>query len=941
MYKNCTLDIRPRRKSYAVFRMSTTNRIINMQERLREWDNKHTKLNGAPTPNGRNYLAHASGLLLFLEPISELNSAAKVVVGCFKTLLTLEQDRQENEARIAVVFLAVADVLRVLVNVDDLRPQGSLATNFDRVLKGLQDEVNACGNSVDTYYKELRLVKFFKSQDWKKRISGHIKKFDKCRLDLHEALAVQTAFGVDDLGKKLDFLLAGLFASKHGWEKALDKASQGLGPPSAWINNPGVLRDLISVTEDPALFMPTPDENANSLMKDIVNSWIEKVQKDLQLSLDDQCANNREWFEMKLNLQAERTHAAIENSAQRVIETLSGPYDRLKNEDLKELWKEMNWIFCVETKMFTKALLEYYVDRFSISPQHHVEEYAANNVSTSTSSSNLPLLSRHADFWTLEYIAQDDEIGRAVDSDGSGYVRISEANSLTARMPEGYNLPQWCAYSVGGWSYENRVYRSRIAFLLLKLAEMQASVVPANAKRLSGCVSWILYSVCHAFCRQPQGQGNRRVPPELHELVKERIRAQDADLRAKLNSLNWTIPDESAFQLLLREEPLEKYILPFCTLMLEYTFKISNMGTSYTIAELDWDRIRDTFLVVRSICRKRIFELKDVPQDIATYSAGLWSLFEIDPKEGIKSPSYTVEEDQDYLSDLSQVAADFPLPPTTGVQPYLQQPPQESEARASPYRFEGIEGWSCNRCKTEPVDKRRNCLYCPDFDLCQSCYACPGEDHSVEVHTYQHPISLQSILLNTRQTRLMLLPDALTVMSRLGYAVMIEEYSLDAGMTATEKDEYSTLFGFHHTCYQCEKPLSLDFTLYVCIGHMCRDYFLCQECAQKEHDEDAGAEHHWWHTLLEVRKDVILPEGLQQRQSEDSDNSSGDDITSIIDKTKNTPEKTLELNHAKPEEQTSALVVRLGSVEERISRLEGKMDTLLSMMEALLETHSS
>lgn len=57
----------------------------------------------------------------------------------------------------------------------------------------------------------------------------------------------------------------------------------------------------------------------------------------------------------------------------------------------------------------------------------------------------------HVDAWTLEPMAiYGDRIASSVDRDESGYIRISEVNSFTDRMPKGWTLPQWCAYAAIG-----------------------------------------------------------------------------------------------------------------------------------------------------------------------------------------------------------------------------------------------------------------------------------------------------------------------------------------------------------------------------------------------------------------------------------------------------------------------------------------------------------
>ena len=138
-----------------------------------------------------------------------------------------------------------------------------------------------------------------------------------------------------------------------------------------------------------------------------------------------------------------------------------------------------SWIFCVDKKLFTSALFEYYLDPFSASRIISLVSDPEVNKEQRDSSK--------ADAWILEYIvAHSQQI--AIDSDNFGFIRISEANAFTNRNPNGWGLSQWCPYTVAGsyivyleprffdlvcvrWAYECRIYRKRMQF---KLMEMQA-----------------------------------------------------------------------------------------------------------------------------------------------------------------------------------------------------------------------------------------------------------------------------------------------------------------------------------------------------------------------------------------------------------------------------------------------------------------------------------
>jgi len=102
-----------------------------------------------------------------------------------------------------------------------------------------------------------------------------------------------------------------------------------------------------------------------------------------------------------------------------------------------------SWIFCVDNKLFSGALYEYYLDFFRASRISTLDSNSEANKERRNSSK--------ADAWTLDYFANYGyKIALAIDRDNSGFVRISEANAFTDGIPNGWSLPQWCAYTVAG-----------------------------------------------------------------------------------------------------------------------------------------------------------------------------------------------------------------------------------------------------------------------------------------------------------------------------------------------------------------------------------------------------------------------------------------------------------------------------------------------------------
>ena len=96
-------------------------------------------------------------------------------------------------------------------------------------------------------------------------------------------------------------------------------------------------------------------------------------------------------------------------------------------------------IFCIGTS----ALLEYYLDRFSA--------FRIISLDSDPEASKEHRNLSKANAWTLEYIAtHGQQIAIAIDGDNSGFIKISKANAFMNRIPNGWNLSQWCAYTIVG-----------------------------------------------------------------------------------------------------------------------------------------------------------------------------------------------------------------------------------------------------------------------------------------------------------------------------------------------------------------------------------------------------------------------------------------------------------------------------------------------------------
>jgi hypothetical protein len=96
-------------------------------------------------------------------------------------------------------------------------------------------------------------------------------------------------------------------------------------------------------------------------------------------------------------------------------------------------------------------------------------------------------------------------------------------------------------------------------YTLLSLINLTfQAALPHNRFGASEFMFGIGARVLHYFILEPRGQTpNAPLAPELHELVRAKMVAQDESLRSRLSALKWTIDSQSTIRVLLDGRPLE------------------------------------------------------------------------------------------------------------------------------------------------------------------------------------------------------------------------------------------------------------------------------------------------------------------------------------------------------------------------------------------------
>jgi len=170
-------------------------------------------------------------------------------------------------------------------------------------------------------------------------MKGYIDDFKEHREQLQQILHLYTALNVKVLVTnvaKTSDLVSRLFETKPEWETTLATETQnlGLGERSKWIESGPSLQALIDAAGDPVLkgIVTKKVESKSNEMRDIQSKKLSELRDEMVSSVDKLCQENEEMFKLKLAFHTKQLQDTIEDSAQFVVRTLSGPYDRLVHE---------------------------------------------------------------------------------------------------------------------------------------------------------------------------------------------------------------------------------------------------------------------------------------------------------------------------------------------------------------------------------------------------------------------------------------------------------------------------------------------------------------------------------------------------------------------------------------------------------------------------------
>ncbi|KAG1807600.1 hypothetical protein EV424DRAFT_1576209 [Suillus variegatus] len=569
-----------------------------------------------------DFLGEAKKVMEALDVLQQVHPFVGVAILAFKAVVNLELTRRENDRRVGLMLAQASDMMIMLLQLKDTRdpaivgPHGNIRGRLDRVLDGIKQDIEDCGNAIDKYYKSKFMVKLFRSSHWASEFLRVCTSFSQRTQDLQLALNIRTTLRVDIAIDKLDKLIR----TQTDRETRFEKEVQMRGG-----------REKCLESEDKLPTSKTASANGSVGEQSRIDA---SLLHELHTPLRDLLDENRALFIFKLDAQTSDIKDAIKDSETRIMWAFNSRFRRVKDPHLRYIWKEMKWTTSVKTLYFIAELHDYYVNRFSrlrheaplaeamsdASPLVLRVPSPTPTVSVMSDSEGedreLPAADKKlpnvdpADKWCLKYLSifYVPSLSEGFDGDANGLISIREVNAFTSAMPLGWTVPQALAYWAAGWRVDSQYYHARIEQVLNSMVYAQADVLPENRGCIATYLSSYVIDDIKRLVRSLAELGLEDSDLNLTELTARRREAQEVALADRLNIVKYEIDSKDSLKL-FGSGRIENFLLPLLYLVIRRHLQIMKLASTVILVEREFESATQTIENILGGVSLRVEEL--------------------------------------------------------------------------------------------------------------------------------------------------------------------------------------------------------------------------------------------------------------------------------------------------------------------------------------------
>lgn len=621
-------------------------------------------------PELDNFKSNCDILMKTLDAVAKVHPVVTVAVLAFKTAVTFEMTRRQNDKRIVALHVSMLDLMAVIgllrgLAKDDRGSDGvAIGDRLRDRMQAIAKDIETCAATCDSFQKKKLIVKVFKSIAWEGKLEAFATAFDGHKDALHKDLAMHTALGIERANEtlstvdvvvksskeKLDMIL--LFQQlRSPDERELWKFIESKGGPDKFLQDDTLMNELIARTEK-----NTADElsSVNEVKYDVRKDLADIIKENLEVS-------ENKFRALQVNIQAQMEQT-VRREGDRIIGTLlSGPQDRIIDPNVWEIWHEMGWKGSAKARHLVMALREFYAERYFDAASEGVITLSAPQGTRFTPVSPLwtgtafqqrrkAVGVRPEDRWTLDYITilRIQPLLEAFDDDASSFVTVSEVNAFTQARPRDWSLPHWMAYWTVGYPLSMKYYHDRIQRVVSRITELSGEMLPVNRAiydRFQG--SGILGNFELILAAAYKAEDHIAWDPQLFDKFKSYVITEEKRMKETLETIKYRIDAPTTLTLLLGSGRLEKHLLPLMYLMYHRYLELLTVGRTVALHRDEVLEMLHSSQMIKQAMKARLENVKamciiqnmNISDHLKKFAFGLYYYVEF-PKDWVETAYY-------------------------------------------------------------------------------------------------------------------------------------------------------------------------------------------------------------------------------------------------------------------------------------------------------------
>ncbi|KAJ6450972.1 hypothetical protein C8R47DRAFT_311357 [Mycena vitilis] len=516
-------------------------------------------------------------MVVILDSITKYIPAIMVAESIFSVIIKHELERNENDKNILVIYHTMTVFWYTLCDLGAIfrADKDQIKSSLDTFFQGVNQTMQDFGNFRDVYYRHGHFARTLRSSEYKKKLTAFGQAFTEHKASLQFILTESSALQLNDvdasvagMAAKLDAVSAQLgqalacVAQKTPLELSVEKQVQEGGGERA-LQDPAFLRQIAKGT------FGLPAEEVSP-----------QVQASLRHGLDEALAANMPMFTLKIEAAQKEMSEAVERSTETIMQQLnSGPYQLIKDEDIKAVWKSMNWRISCKARHFVDAVHNHFGQQFG-EHRHKAGE-------------------THPEQWTLNVLSQViyyPNISDAIDDDGSGYISVHEVNHFFKSRPTEWSAVQWLAFWAAGWKQNALAYKTRCKALFSELEASARTVLPQNRRCVKSYIKssglselWLVVNSLTAdgIAHRAVHQAPEMAP--LNALRAEIMQKETNHIRSRLERIQYHLESPETVIAALGTHRLEGFILCFLELILERHSQVIEAANTLSLNEREFE----------------------------------------------------------------------------------------------------------------------------------------------------------------------------------------------------------------------------------------------------------------------------------------------------------------------------------------------------------------